>query len=160
MPEKDVITYSLKFILTNLITFLLILLIGITTDNLYNILLSALSFSLLRVFSGGFHINNPDLCIASSLIIVYSISNISQFTASNYNLFFGLVSLILVIIFAPSRIEEHSIINKNKHYIFKIISIMIIIIGFLSKNEIIQFSFFIQSLTLIHLRLKGGEINE
>lgn len=160
MPEKDVIEYSLKFILTNIITFLLIIALGLTTGNIINVLIAALSFSLLRVFSGGIHIKNPDLCILTSLTVVYALANLPSYISPEYVKVFMVITFLLVIIYAPSKIEDHSILRKEKHYIFKIISIIIVFAGIIGKNEIIQFSFFVQSLTLINIRMKGGEINE
>ena len=159
MPERDVTEYSLRFIFTNLITFLLIVLVGLLTNNLFNTLLAALSFSLFRMFSGGIHIKHPDLCILVSVTIIYLVTNVPGYLNLNF-VYFSVMSIVLTGIFAPSNIEDHSILNKNKHFIFKIISVLIIVAGFISKNDIVQFSFFVQSLTLIHLRPKGGEVNE
>lgn len=154
LPELDVLEYAIKFILTNIIPILIILSYGAITDNISNILLSLGSFSLLRMFSGGYHITSPELCITTSVALIILISEFS-YLFEDYILFMNIVSFILVAIYSPSNIRSQTLLPEKYDTLFKLISCIIIIINIYINNAYISSALFAQSVLLI--RLKGGE---
>lgn len=157
MPEIDVMKYSIKIIFTNGFTLLLMVACGLTFGNLEDVFAAAISFSLLRSFSGGYHIKSSEMCIIISTLIIVLISNYA-YTMSEYNTLLFVITLLLVLLFSPAKIKHHSILKEKYYIIFKILSVIIVIVAYLTKNDVIQTSTFVQSLTLIHLR--GGEMDE
>lgn len=157
MPEKDIMRYSLRLIITNILTIILILAIGIITKNLSNIFVAGLSFSLLRSFTGGYHIKNPETCIIVSALMVGSIGIYSQLFTQSI-VYISTFTIILTLILAPINIKHHSILDEKYHYIFKIVGVLIVVSGLFLNNIIVQMSFFIQGVTLLVAR--GGEIFE
>ena len=92
LPELDIVEYSLKFIITNVLPIIVIILYGVVSENLMNVLISLGSFSLLRMFSGGYHIKTPELCILTSVALIISISEIGHML-TDYKMIMGIVSL-------------------------------------------------------------------
>jgi accessory gene regulator B len=90
-------------------------------------------------------------------LVVIAISNYSYLLTDFRGLQFFL-TMLLVLLFSPSKIKHHSVLNNKYHFIFKIISIIIVLVGYIFNNDVVQTSLFFQGLTLIHL--KGGELDE
>ncbi|MBT2759909.1 accessory gene regulator B family protein [Paenibacillus sp. ISL-20] len=155
LPERDVLEYALKFIITNVIPIITIILYGIVSDNLINILLSLGAFSLLRMFSGGYHIKSPELCIVTSIALIISLGQFGYLMA-DYIVLMNIISLILVIIYAPSNIRKQTLIPEKYDMILKLISCVIILINIYINNTYVSISILAQSILLIR-PLKGGE---
>ncbi|WP_374198262.1 accessory gene regulator B family protein [Paenibacillus lautus] len=155
LPELDILEYSLKFITTNVVPILLIILYGMTIGNLTNVLLTLLSFSLLRMFSGGYHIRSPELCIATSVTLIISISEFGHLL-KEYTTIMNLASLLLVLLYSPSNIRMQTLIPKKYDTLLKVSSCVIIIINIYINNIFICVALLAQSLLLIR-PLKGGE---
>lgn len=156
-PEVDVMKYSIKIIFTNGFTLLLMIACGFIFGNLEDVVVSAIAFSLLRSFSGGYHIKSSEMCIIISTLIIVLISNYA-YTMSEYKTLLFIITLVLVLLFSPAKIKHHSVLKEKYYVVFKILSVTIVIAAYLTKNDVIQTSTFVQSLTLIHLR--GGEMDE
>lgn len=157
MPEKDIMRYSLRLIITNILTIALIVFIGIIMKNLSNILIAAFSFSLLRSFSGGYHIKRPETCIIVSALMVGAIGTYSHLFTQSI-IYIGIITIILTLTLAPTNIKHHSLLDEKYHYIFKIVAVLIVISGLFLNNIVVQISFLIQGLTLLVGR--GGEFFE
>lgn len=155
MPEADVMQYALKFLITNIAPIFLIVLYGLVTNNIVNVLLTLGGFSLLRMFSGGYHINSAELCVVTSIIIIILISEFSYLFV-DYILILNVLSLFLVLIYAPSNIRSQTRLPDKYDKLLKLISIMIILINIYISNIYLSVSMFVQSLLLIR-SLKGGD---
>ncbi|WP_431785845.1 accessory gene regulator B family protein [Paenibacillus lactis] len=155
LPELDILEYSLKFIITNVLPIIVIILYGVVSENLVNVLISLGSFSLLRMFSGGYHIKIPELCILTSAALIISISEIGQ-KLTEHTMIMGIVSLLMVMVYAPSNIRMQTLIPEKYDILLKLASCGIIIINIYINDAIAITAVFAQSLLLIR-PLKGGE---
>lgn len=57
LPPYGITRYGIKFIITNILPIMLLLLVGFMLNNYNNVLMSILSFSLLRMTSGDITVN-------------------------------------------------------------------------------------------------------
>lgn len=158
-PSLEIMRYGIKFMIFNLITALAITVTALLFGNFEQALLCMISFAILRSISGGYHIKTAGLCaIASASMIQCSIllgEVINKY--NNMELIIGIVTLILVSIFAPSNIEEQTRIPKKYHGWLKVISVSLVLLNILWINNILLASgFFIQSLTLINTKNREG----
>ena len=155
LPEIDVMQYALKFLITNIAPIFLIVLYGLVSDNVVNVLFTLGGFSLLRMFSGGYHIKSAELCVFTSIIMIILISEFS-FLFVDYILVINALSLFLVLIYAPSNIRSQTRLPDKYDILLKLISITIILINIYISNVYFSVSIFVQSLLLIR-SLKGGD---
>ncbi|QWU14340.1 accessory gene regulator B [Paenibacillus sophorae] len=160
MPSYQKTRYSIKLIITNLLPLLLIFGYGLYSDTLIKCLICLLSFSILRQFSGGFHLKNADICIVASTLLILSITEISVYVNDSLSIVFNIISFLLCLIFSPSKINNSTRIRKENFHIFKIISLILIIFSLILKNPTVTLAMFMQALTLIHIPAKEVIVNE
>jgi accessory gene regulator B len=154
MPEEDVMKYSIKFLLTNFLTILLIVSVGLAIERFYEVFLVAFSFALLRRFIGGYHIKSSELCVFASVALVTVLTLIGV-SITEYSVFINIGSLLLVILYAPHNIDDTTLVNKKYFFLFKLIGFFLISINFYINNIYVSIGFFAEALTIIHF--KGGE---
>lgn len=158
-PSVNVMRYSIKFLLLNLITICLIVITGILLADLKEVLICTLGFSLLRYFAGGYHLKNAVACTVVSTLAVH-IFVLAAHLIQNYdyiNLFLQVFSAILMMVFAPSGIEKQTNFKKENYKWLKLTSIVIILLNILVFQSVLLASaFFFEGLTLIKFG-KGGE---
>ncbi|MBD8839409.1 accessory gene regulator B family protein [Paenibacillus sp. CFBP 13594] len=154
MPSLGITRYGIKFIISNVLPMLILLIIGLMFNLVSEIFICLISFSSLRMVSGGYHAKEPEICLLISTVTIVLIAKLG-YIMSDYTMLLSLVSLILVLIYAPSNIENQTKILVEHFKYLKMISVLIIAIGFLTNNYLVISSLFVQSSLLI--RLKGGE---
>jgi accessory gene regulator B len=162
MPSLGVVKYAIKFIICNVIPVILILLLAMMSGQFNEVLIALVGFSLLRMFSGGYHHKSAVVCIlvSTTMITIVPVIGLTEF-ASNYMWIISIISLILVLIYAPSNIKNQTKVKAEYHFIFKMISLLIVSSNFIWGNSILSISFLIQSILLIpYEKLRGGDIIE
>lgn len=145
--SENKIAHGLMWILLNPIIFILIFLTGFLTGYLHETFL-AFSFVLLRTFSNGRHLENPDLCFILSFAFIVLLSHYS-YDNSLVNFYMNCVSFVLVYLYAPSNRKQFANENKQSGYLLKLISLFIVILSFIVDNNIISLAIFLQSSTLV-----------
>ncbi|WP_182299762.1 accessory gene regulator ArgB-like protein [Cohnella cholangitidis] len=150
-PEEtasvEVMKFALFGIIHNTLTFATALIVGLCLGQLLETLLAAFSFMILRFVSGGYHFKTPLSCLLFSSFVFVLIPFIPMQGTSV--IIINSISLILVLLFAPSNIREHIRVSEKFFPIFKVISALLVGAGFLLDNPIIILAFFVQSITLI-----------
>lgn len=156
LPSIDIMRYSIKFLITNAIPILIIIIVSSLLGFLPDAVIALVSFSLLRMFSGGFHFKTAEMCIVFSSLTILLIS-IFGTMIGNASVYLNVISLILNLIFAPSKINNQTRIKEKYYFVFKIISVLIVICSILVNHQVVSMAIFIQSLLLIRSLRKGGE---
>lgn len=140
-------------------TFSIILLtLGISffTGMVWEAIQAMISFSLLRRIVGGLHLKSNMLCIvvSTALLTVLSYSKLDY----NWIVITSILSIILVLFYAPSRIKGKTRIPKQYYPLLKIGGAALIVLNLWLFLPVVAASFFVQSLTLIGGG--GGDGNE
>jgi len=158
-PEETASVEMMKFalvgILHNTLIFVTALVAGLCLGQLLETLVAAISFMILRLVSGGYHFKTSISCFLFSSFVFIGIPFITL-----DNLWFWIintVSILLVLIFAPSNIKEHIRVSEKYFPVFKFLSFLVVVISILFHNEVVTIAFFVQSLTLITLRKEVSE---
>jgi accessory gene regulator B len=151
-----VLQFALAIALNTISIIGLTLVISLITGNTQEVLIALISFAILRQVSGGKHLDSGVFCVlvTTTFITVISYLHINHMLI----LMLNVASLVMILIFAPSNIDNQSRIPRQYYPHLKVISSLLVIISFLISNSTLTLSFFIQSLTLI--RSRGGEIDE
>ena len=101
-----------------------------------------ISFSVIRIFSGGFHAKSEWLCeVSSSIAIILVMLAMKLFKTYHVTidtmLLISLAAGLIIILFSPIESENKKLSDREKH-IFKviteIITTMFLVIILLSKN--------------------------
>ena len=147
--------YAIETIILNTIIIAFSLVAGSFITQASQVLLTIISFLLLRFITGGYHFSSPTLCIATTVIVYNAIPILAQFVHSPYVIFaITLGSLLLCITFAPQG--KRAIVKQ--HQIIKLAGGAIIAVNFLVMSPVLAIAFFLQALTLIHFRKGGNSI--
>ncbi|MGG0754121.1 accessory gene regulator ArgB-like protein [Brevibacillus laterosporus] len=146
----DVLRYALIIVLNGLFVIMVSLTCGWLTDKFIETLLMLLGFVTLRLVSGGIHLHSSALCTFVSILIFVTLPHVA--INEQTSIYLLGISIILALLFAPSRIEGHSRIDKKYYPVLKLISIIIIGFDFFILSPALAKAFFIQSLSLIHFK--------
>lgn len=147
MNDYNMVT-SIMWIVLNPIMWIIILSISLLTGNIINLFL-ALSFSILRLFSGGKHIDNADLCFIFSITFIIGISYSNLFMPFWICPLLNCVALIVVFLYAPNGINNIKKQSKADFYVFKIVSSLIVLSSLFIDNPVVTMAVFSQSLTIL-----------
>jgi accessory gene regulator B len=145
----DVLAFSISFILNTVLVIVFALLISVFTDRVSETAIALISYAVLRLLSGGAHLNSGVLCVLSSTAVITAIS----FAQWNNSILLGcnIVSLLLCLIYAPSKLEGTRI--PVRYYPFlKLLSLLVVASNFFIGSAVIATAFAIQSISLIRWR--------
>lgn len=146
----DVMAFSLSVLINTFSIILLSMIVGIFTGELKNVVIVLISFASLRQISGGFHLKSGILCVAVS---VTGVTLLSLVELSYYEILWASVaSGILILIFAPSRIEKQTRIPRKYFPMLKVASLFLISLNVAIGSSAIAAAFLVQSITLIRGR--------
>ena len=142
--ERTEIIYGWTVLFYNLFKVLLVLITSLFLYSLEETLISYISFCLLRISGFGYHAKNNFICNLSS-ILLFSIapsilSKIIQRTDIHLNIFcfllFGILCVILILLFAPSFTENSYTKDTDRIYFLKF-SCLITFMGLLGISLIL-----------------------
>jgi accessory gene regulator B len=153
-PEQtasvEVMKYALLGIINTVGTILMSILFGMATGKLLSILLALFAFGFLRYFSGGLHLKTPASCMLVSTVIICVVPFIPVTQAIGTTML--IISLLLILIYAPSNVRGFARLPEKYYPILKIISLVIVSSNLLIGSSILTVTFFFQSLSLIVIR--------
>lgn len=156
--ELEQIKYGIDSILANItkliILFLAAYLIGIAKYTF----IALISFGFIRGFASGIHATSSIKCIISNFLIFFGNVYLSlKLTLNNFNIaFLFLISLCLVLLFAPADTAAKPLTSKKVRLKLKIYSSLAVIIlyfitMFINNSvyvNLITFSVFIETLLI------------
>ncbi|MGW8956226.1 accessory gene regulator ArgB-like protein [Paenibacillus sp. NPDC055715] len=145
-----VLKYALALIINASMIIVLTLLASFFTGRTAEAVMILVAFALLRQMSGGIHLKTGMACVVVTSVAFTAISCISLHSWWT-NLFTGL-SLLLVLCFAPSRIEKQSRIPSRFYPLLRLLSSLLVCTNFVIGSSVVAVAFLIQSLTLIRGR--------
>ncbi|MFD0673130.1 accessory gene regulator ArgB-like protein [Cohnella sp. GCM10027633] len=161
-PEEtasiDVMKFALFGLLNNLIITIVSLSLSFLFGQVQETIIVITSFSVLRLFSGGFHFKTPRACFIFTTLI-FILTPFAHLSGTGI-LVASVLALSLVLIFAPSNIKEHIQVDEKYFPLFKFISTIIVIASYFINDSAVTMAILAQSITLINLNRRGGDFNE
>jgi accessory gene regulator B len=155
-PEKtnsvEVLTFALILLINGLTSFAIALFIGALTGKFLLTALAIVSFVLLRFCSGGFHFQSSVTCtwVSSALFIIIPHIPINH----TWVQILTVLSLLLILVYAPARIEQHSNIPRKYYPLLKCIALVLVGMNVIIQSPILTLAFFGQAVLLIHIKRK------
>ncbi|MDF9407803.1 accessory gene regulator B family protein [Pelotomaculum isophthalicicum JI] len=177
--KRAQISYGLEVILGAIIKFVVFIILFLVFGVLKQSLITMFTIASLRYASGGIHCKTFIGCLIVSATACVSIGFLAKVLIINNYLYYALnfASLLIIMLRAPVDPPEKPIKTKQKRYIVKLISIVILfLLLYISSNVVendiknsIILGIYIQVLTLIDwiriyeyinlLKLKAKEVN-
>jgi accessory gene regulator B len=147
--------FGFHLFLNTVFTLLAATILGLLFNNYRETMQVLFAFGLLRMISGGYHLKSASVCIIASagVAALLPFIELSNFYISILNI----VNMVLTIIFSPSRIEEQTRIPSKYFPLLKIGSTLLVASNFLFQSQLLAITWFIQVLSLIRFKRKGGE---
>lgn len=128
------IKYGLETVYLTIIKTIVFILIAILLNTIKGLLLFMLFYGIIRLTGFGVHAKKSLHCWISSIVIFVIIPILIKYVVlNNYILYVGsITSIILLSIYAPADTPKRPLINKRKRNIYKISTIIISIIYFIT----------------------------
>lgn len=128
----------------------LTLVISAFTGRTKEVLIIMAAFAFLRQMTGGIHLKSGTRCVAISTLLFTGLS----FIQLNYSWTTGatLVSMLLILVFAPAGIERQTRIPPRYFPLLKLGAFIVVSLNLWIANPYIAISFFAQTLSLINFR--------
>lgn len=147
--EEQIIIYGAISLLQTIFAILWVIIIGLFLGVLYEALIFSVAVGILRKYSGGAHASSPSRCIiigtalaaAAGIAIDKLFYKLPMSTVAVINIFFIIISFIIVFKNAPVDSIKKPITNMEMKKRFKRISMFVIFVFFLII--IILFKFYI-----------------
>lgn len=118
IEKKESIVYGLWNLLTIIMLLTILGIIKIITKALFSlnvpIFTVYISFSVLRVYLGGFHLTNTNVCLVATTILTLMCSLISYYISLNLYIMATMYIVGYIVIYIVGVID-----NKNKRYNIK-----------------------------------------
>ena len=169
--KREIVAYGLEIMLSTAISVLIITIIAVILGAFGETVLFLLPFMLLRTYSGGYHARTHFRCF---LILFFTFCINLIFNLFNVNtvivVFSAIVSVIIILRFAPVEDKNHPLSKrqkKNNRKICKIVlSVLLVVCSILLANQSykslfnIVYGITITALSIIAVKIKnkyGGE---
>ncbi|WP_183040992.1 accessory gene regulator B family protein [Salipaludibacillus neizhouensis] len=111
----EVLVFGFTIIFNLLFTFLLLFITGFLLDHLFILLQVAVSFMVLRMLTGGAHLDHSLACSLTSILIILAFS---FFPISSILIYTYLIIIVLLVIIYAPYYEPHQV-THSKEWEFK-----------------------------------------
>ena len=174
----EIYVYGIELFISSMFCTLLLLIAGVITETLIESIIFIISFSALRIFTGGYHSNSYIACTMITMAIYFSVILLYhlafKFMSSLFfEILISIVTIIVVCLFAPVENTNKHIV-KSKVLIYKMkavvistleIAICLVLNYYFNFHQIviiIPILFYIDLLVVLPMifRRKGGVGNE
>lgn len=142
-----VLKYSLSILLNTVFIISGTLLVSIVTSRTREALILLVAFALIRQVSGGVHLKSGMKCVLATTT-AFTILSLIHLDSQYINVL-NVLTILLYLIFAPSRIREQNRIPKRYYPALKFISVLIVSSSFLFQSTTLTLCFLVQGITLI-----------
>lgn len=143
----EVLAYAFNFMINIILTLAVSLTSALLLGHFWETVIVLSSFAILRMVSGGYHFRSAGACILFTVVG----SNLLPYLYldAQFTLLINILTLVLILSFAPSRIEHQSRIPKKYFPLLKAISSGLVSINFFLASSLIAATFFVQGITLL-----------
>jgi len=147
--EKEVVIYGLEIMLSTLVNILVVLLIGIVSNNLLETILYLLCFCSIRVFAGGFHANTQLSCLLGFCFTYLFIVGINPYITVKYStilIIIATISYVVTLWLAPilngkrTFTMEEIKSGKKKASLVLVIELLVTIVLYHINFELYKFA--------------------
>jgi accessory gene regulator B len=144
--SEEILRFSLVIVINTFAAVIFSLLLSLFTHRFYECMIIIAAYTVLRIFSGGIHLSSSLGCCLLSFS-VFTLDSLIKFNYLYYGLILDLISLLILLLYAPSDIENAVKLDKKFHSVLKMVSILLVSCNLLFvKSYLLSLAFFTQSL--------------
>jgi accessory gene regulator B len=143
--SEKALFYSLSLIINTMTAIIIVIIISLLTGYLFEALIVIFSYTLLRYFSGGTHMNTSLSCCIMT-IIIFSFATHINFPYLPYGVMIDLATISILFKTAPNNIDRVSRIKPEYYFVLKWISVLIVACNFFFQFPVVSASFIIQAI--------------
>lgn len=145
-----VLQYALSIVINMIFIVLMTAFFSTLLGTFWNAIIILTTFALLRQFTGGYHLPTGIGCIFFSSFLFVTLSLVTLPTI--YCIIFTCLSIILILIYAPSNIEKQSRIPMKYYPLLKVAGCLLVLINVWMLSIPFALAAFVQSVSLIRRR--------
>ena len=170
--KTPVCAYGIELIISTLIGFILVCLVGLIMNALAFALIFYLVFVGVRLFTGGYHADSHIKCkitlIMCSLFVLLSSRHYKALNESGLHILFLAIYLVCVFLFSPVEhvnaplTEQERKRNRGVSIIMAVVLAIVNELGYLlnpAMSAVLTMSLFTIAMLMIIAKLKGGRVN-
>lgn len=142
--KTDEIRYGLEGLYLSITKLAIIFIFAIILNIVKEMIFMLIIFNLLRSTGFGLHATKSWICLLSSALVFLTFPILSKIIILSFNIriVLGIISIILIFLYAPSDTKKRPIIKKKNREIFKfkttIKCILLVFLSLLIKNNVIS----------------------
>lgn len=123
--DRSLYIYAFSRIFSSLVSFIIVITIGIMTHCIKNTVIIMLTFWTMRRYSGGFHLKQPVLCMISSVFVLYGTVLISVYMDSSICYAIGFfISCIAIFFLSPVEHSNNPLNSEERNRYRKIARVL------------------------------------
>lgn len=143
-----VMKFALIILFNYSIPVVISLVIGAFCGTFGSTLLSLLTFTVIRMLSGGYHFKSSTICMTAMIIVGVIPPFIS--ISGEWVFILNFMSIILVLWLAPSKMRGYHRMPEKYYPLMKVASALLISTNFAIASEIMALVFAVQALSLFN----------
>ncbi len=148
--SAEVIQYGAIMLFNGSAVLVSVLLLCGLAGRLTHGMIVLIAYALLRFCTGGFHFRSALVCYLYSTGVLTAIA-LAPLTAAS-SPYLTAASLVLVLLFAPSDLEQHTRIPQAYYLHLKVLAAMLVSLNFIIDSNHLAWTACVQALTLIKRR--------
>lgn len=135
--EKELFIYGIELIISNISSISIVLLLGILFHKLIEAIILLILLWILRYYAGGYHAKTMLRCSCITILAFLSFVIYLNIFSSSSNLLMWFFTILIYIFKIPNNLD----IQINKRIYFKIINLILLVIGIMTSITLEQYNF-------------------
>jgi len=151
--QKAKIKYSICIILGELEKIFFLSIVFILTEKIKPFILICITLALTKHYLNGFHVKTVEECLIISYTVICSVMSLYGLISINktWEHVICIIGIIIMLLFAPMKSENHYIFTKAERYRSKAISVVAILVFELFFHQMAWKEYILLTLAMVEI---------
>lgn len=143
-------TYGLQQVCMNLVNTIVLMIMGIYMQMLFETVIFVISFKAFRKYAGGYHSKTRLGCFALTNAVVLVVFSVMKYLRVNISIYLGLylMSVLIIFMFAPVETENKKL-DSIERVIYRKRAIIVLIVQSIIVGVLLIFKWYVISKCII-----------
>lgn len=143
-------TYGLQQVCMNLVNTIVLMIMGIYMQMLFETVIFVISFKAFRKYAGGYHSKTRLGCFALTNAVVLVVLSVIKYLRVNISIYLGLylMSVLIIFMFAPVETENKKL-DSIERVIYRKRAIIVLIVQSIIVGVLLIFKWYVISKCII-----------
>ena len=143
-------TYGLQQVCMNLVNTIVLMIMGIYMQMLFETVIFVISFKAFRKYAGGYHSKTRLGCFALTNAVVLVVLSVMKYLRVNISIYLGLYLMSVLIIFMYAPVEtENKKLDSIERVIYRKRAIIVLIVQSIIVGVLLIFKWYVISKCII-----------